>query len=322
MESLPKLVTLQDLSCSSNQLYMIGTSLELSELLPSLSQLDLHSNSLYSKLELLCLARMPGLVELDLRENPCSAYAEFEREVAAEFPCLRTLNGKQLARLTPKQQELAYLKATVQLGPEEESKEMPSARPSSSRGVPAKRPNAIARVNIPPTMEEMHRRNFLEDLNASVLALKQEFKAAMSRIKHTLQSLFAQSAGEQLLPTAPPQVLHLATLPSIEEMDEDKSALEQSFQLEEDQWFSAEITKSQDPVLALIQRTAELTDTMKSSHKAKRKLMKLDKQQKVDSPAESEEPILPLRTNSRQRQKLIAAQTWTAKETPNPHNRP
>ena len=55
---------------------MVGTASELGELLPSLTQLDLANNSLYSKLELLCLARMQGFYELDLRGNPCAEYAE------------------------------------------------------------------------------------------------------------------------------------------------------------------------------------------------------------------------------------------------------
>jgi len=291
---------------------MIGTPQELSDLLPCLSQVDFHCNSLYSKLELLCLARMQGLVELDLRENPCSAYAEFEREVAAEFPYLRTLNAKPLARLTPGQQELAHLKATIQLEAEEESKDPPSARPGSARGLPAKR-SAALKSSLPPTIEEMHRKNFLEDLNASVLALKQEFKAAMSRIKHTLLTLFALP-GEQLPATASFSLpVRAPPLTTIEEMDEDKSALEESVQMEEELWFSAETAKAHDSVLSLIQRAADLPEVLKS-HKVKRKSLKLDKSYKPELPTDSDDPVLPLRTNSRQRQKLIAAQTWTAKE--------
>ena len=309
MESLPRLPSLHTFLCSKNQLYMIGTALELTELLPNLCNLDLSSNSLYSKLELLCLARSPAFMELDLRDNPCSAYTDFEREVSAEFPYLRALNNKLLARLTPQQVDLERLKTSFPLGIEEENKEIPSNRPTNSRNT-AKKTNF--KGNVPQTIEEMHRKNFLEDLNSSILSLKQEFKAAMTRLKSMLQSAFALP-GEQIpnFPTFSTAKIE-QNMEKIEEIDEDKFDLEQSVKIEEEKWFSREMET--DPVLAIIQKASEIPEIPKSAHKVKRKTIKNEKTGKNEESEDRETPVVKNKTSSRWKQKLLEAQKWMSKE--------
>ncbi|CAG9326436.1 unnamed protein product [Blepharisma stoltei] len=112
LESFSMLPNLNELYLSTNQIFMIGNKLELNELFPVLASLDLSNNSLYDRVELLCLRQLSTLRELNLQGNPCAEIENFEEIIMEDYPQLIILNDKQIARPTYLE-ELAKIKDTL-----------------------------------------------------------------------------------------------------------------------------------------------------------------------------------------------------------------
>jgi len=72
LKDLPKLPVLTELVLASNQIFLLELSAEICELLPSLFLLDLSSNILYDRAELLTLDKIASFFELNIENNPCN----------------------------------------------------------------------------------------------------------------------------------------------------------------------------------------------------------------------------------------------------------
>ena len=93
LSGFPRLPKLTELLLSNNLIFVLDLPQEIHELLPSLYLLDLSSNSLYDRLELLALNKISSLFELDLENNPCSLRPDFVEKVIKDYPKLKVINS-------------------------------------------------------------------------------------------------------------------------------------------------------------------------------------------------------------------------------------
>lgn len=76
---------------------MLGLKNPIHEMFPNLVLLDLSYNSLYDRLELLTLNKIPSMFELDLEHNPCCSDNFIEKAIK-EYPNLTVINNIQVSK--------------------------------------------------------------------------------------------------------------------------------------------------------------------------------------------------------------------------------
>ena len=98
LSDFPILPRLTELFLGTNGIFLLNFQLEIHEMFPNLSLLDLSQNSLYDRFELLTLSKIPSLFELDLTGNPCTNSERFIENVIKDYPGLSVINNFQINR--------------------------------------------------------------------------------------------------------------------------------------------------------------------------------------------------------------------------------
>lgn len=99
LTGLPVLKDLSELILSNNQIFLLGLSDDISVLLPALYLLDLSSNSLYDRLELITLKKIESLFELSIENNPCTLSPDIVQVLSQDYPNISIINNVQVKKL-------------------------------------------------------------------------------------------------------------------------------------------------------------------------------------------------------------------------------
>lgn len=212
---MPFMPALEELYLAENRLYMLGTSMELSQLLPAINTLDLSFNSLYDRVELLCLKEHSIMYELDLQGNPCANKEKFDTELMQEYPQLGILNGKRLARAGALEREIEELKEQIELeriykltengteSPVKSQTRFFTARPSTGR--PGTSRPATAKPTQPQIKkilvqdENLFLRK-LEELEVEVLERRNYLKNIVAKIRSECEKAYEIPGGPLITP--------------------------------------------------------------------------------------------------------------------------
>lgn len=243
IEGLPKLEFLQDLLLSRNQMCMIGTDEDFSDLCPTLVSLDLSDNVFHSRMEFIGLSNIKSLYELNLKGNPCSQVVKwglysFVEEVQSELPQIAILNDFRLKRLTGLQNQLEEYEKSLGPLPEErpDTGKPGTSRPGTARPGTAKNAEPLKpKVSV---MEEGLVRNIIDGMQKDLNERRKEFKAVISRLRTETQKIFALPGELYRFESFKSSTFTpLKIVPEADEFDESRDDLYRTLELEEEQWF-------------------------------------------------------------------------------------
>lgn len=325
---------LEELYLSENRLYMLGTSMEINKLLPVLNTLDLSFNSLYDRVELLCLKEHKILYELDLQGNPCANKEKFDSEVMQEYIQLGILNGKRLARAGALEREIEELKEQIEQdkvyrlterpfeSPEKSQVRSLTGRPGTSRPGSARpgtsKPPGPPQIKKILVQDETLFMRKLEDLETQVLQKRNYLKNIVIKIRQDCDKAYEIPGDPLMNPVLASPYKLPSTIPQILEEPEHDSM--DDLEKREQEWFQEQLEDLRSATASNALRS--IVDSAKEERsKALRASNRSDssrpmkhkyiKQTRPIVPSVSKELISDVRNtvNSRARQRLQSARS-------------
>lgn len=245
---------LEELYLAENRLYMLGTSMELIQLLPALNTLDLSFNSLYDRVELLCLKEHSIMYELDLQGNSCANKEKFDAELMQDYPQLGILNGKRLARAGALEREIEELKEQIELeriyqltergteSPVKSQTRFFTARPSTGRpgtSRPGTAKPAQPQIKKILAQDENLFMRKLEELEVEVLEKRNYLKNIVAKIRQECEKAYEIPGGPLITP-APSSPVKQPYIPSVIAEEPEHDSMD-DLEKREQEWFQEQL---------------------------------------------------------------------------------